>query len=306
MANEMKSMTFGGVTHPIYDNDAIKSASMTGSNLELKDGAGNVKSTVVIPTGGVKYTTFLVGMNNATYGDLCYIDPTPLTGAQPGEFIYVNPMVTTATAFGYFLNAQQRAHGSDLVVYGIDIAPLNQPLILMVTENSNGLVRAQYVPASPRYSIEELIADKSMSVLDAWKALTSWKPGYAIISSAKAANLYSATNVQYAYAASAVNSNYRKIFVYQDGTYASLIPLASDQDSLTLDHAQQDYTNNPTYTIPNPCIDEPEAITVVYGDDTIFVSPLDTDGTIGELVTADGRGSDHMPSNFTIVFGHWI
>ena len=305
MANEMKSMTFGGVTHPIYDNDAIKSASMTGSNLELKDGDGNIKSTVAIPTSGVKYTTFKVGTNSATYGELCYIDDTPLTGAKPGEFIYVAPLYDTLTAFGYWIQSQQSQHGN-LFVKGIIMAPINQPLMLMVIENNGNSITAQYVPTSPKNTHESMLADKTMTLLDAYKALCSWKPCHARISD-RAVRLYSDATKEYAYASSSVNSNYRVIFCYADGTYASLIPLASGQDTSRLDHCQHEYTNMYTWTDPNPCIDEPEAISIGSTlNDEMYITALDTDGTVGELVPVDGRGQSPLPNNFAIALGHWI
>lgn len=54
MANEMRTFTFGGTTHPIEDAAAIKSAIMSGSNLQLKDADGTVRSQVAISTGGLK------------------------------------------------------------------------------------------------------------------------------------------------------------------------------------------------------------------------------------------------------------
>lgn len=306
MANEMRTFTFGGVTHPIEDASSIKSADMVGSDLQLKDADGTVRSTVAIPTGGVKYTTFKVGTNNATYGDLCYVDDAPLATAQPGEFIYVEPLYDTITAFGYWIKGQQSSYGAGLIIKGLTQAPINQPLVLLTIKNNGQTVTAQYVPTSPENTLEAMLSDRSATLLDAWKALCSWKPCHAMISD-RAARIYSATNTEYAYAASAVNSNYRRIFCYSDGTYASLIPLAAEQSASTVDHCQQDYTNSSAWTDPNPCIDEPEALSVAYGSGTeMFMTALDTDGAVGELVPADGRGSDHVPDNFAIVMGHWV
>lgn len=295
MANEMKSMTFGGVTHPIYDNDAVKSAVMNGTNLELKDGDGNVKSTVPIPTGGAKFTTFAVGMSNATYGDLCYI--VPPTGMQTGDFLYVSPMVSTATAFGYWTNGQQRDHGSSLVVQGLEYAPINQPMVFLAVDGTH----VQYIPTTPARSLESMLSDCAATVLDAWKALTSWKPAHTWVSD-RAVSLFKAASAQYTYDNS---SAYKRIFCYADGTYASLIPIASGQSSDKLDHAEQYYTNNWTYVDPNPCLDEPNAISLSYDGMTFVTSPLDTDGTVGELIPAGGRGALYLPNNFAIVQGHW-
>ena len=302
----MRSLTFGGVTHPVEDEASIKSATMVGSDLQLMDADGTVRSTVAIPTGGVKYTTFKVGTSNATYGELCYIDDQPLTAAQPGEFIYVEPLYDTVTAFGYWIKGQQSSYGAGLIVRGLVQAPINQPLVLLVIKNNGATVTAQYVPTSPENNLESMLIDSTATVLDAFKALCSWKPCHAMVS-AKAARLYSDATTQYAYAASAVRSNYERIFCYADGTYASLIPIASGQSSSKVDHCQQDYTNSSTWTDPNPCIDEPEALSVVYSGGTeMFMSALDTDGVLGELVTADGRGADSVPENFAIIMGHWV
>lgn len=306
MANEMRSLTFGGVTHPVEDEASIKSANMIGSDLQLMDADGTVRSTVTIPTGGVKYTTFKVGTTNQIYGELCYIDDTPLSAAQPGEFIFVEPLYSTLTAFGYWIKSQQASYGAGLVVRGLTQAPINQSLVLLVISNNGATVEAQYVPTAPKNSHESMLADKNMTLLDAFKALCSWKPCYAMVSD-RAVRLYSAASTEYAYAASSVNSSYRRIFCYADGTYASLIPLTSGQSSSRLDHCQHEYTNAYSWTDPNPCIDEPEAITVGSTlNDEMYITALDTDGTVGEIVPADGRGQSPLPENFAIVLGHWI
>lgn len=54
MANEMRSFTFGGTTHPVEDEKAGKTLALSGSTLQLKDADGTVRSSVAIPTGGLK------------------------------------------------------------------------------------------------------------------------------------------------------------------------------------------------------------------------------------------------------------
>lgn len=54
MANEMRSLTFGGTTHKVEDEKAGKTLALSGSTLQLKDADGTVRSSVAIPTGGLK------------------------------------------------------------------------------------------------------------------------------------------------------------------------------------------------------------------------------------------------------------
>lgn len=54
MANEMRSFTFGGTTHPVEDEKAGKTLALSGSTLQLKDADGTVRSSVSISTGGLK------------------------------------------------------------------------------------------------------------------------------------------------------------------------------------------------------------------------------------------------------------
>lgn len=295
MANEMRSFTFGGTTHPVEDEKAGKTLDLSGSDLQLKDADGTVRSTVTIPTGGAKFTTFAVGLSNATYGDLCYI--VPPTGMQTGDFLYVAPMVTTATAFGYWTNGQQQDHGASLVVQGLEYAPINQPMVFLAVDSTH----VQYIPTTPARSLEAMLSDCAATVLDAWKALTSWKPSHGWITD-RAVSLFKTSSTQYAVDDS---SAYKRVFCYADGTYASLIPLTSGQASDKLDHAKQYYTNAWTFIDPNPCLDEPNAISLSYDGMSFMTTPLDTDGTVGELIPAVGRGSVYLPNNFAIVQGHW-
>lgn len=296
MANEMKSFTFGGVTHPICDADAIKSAIMNGSTLELKDGDGTVKSSVVIPTGNIKYSEFKVNFNAPAFGELCYVEP--VTGMQKGDFLYVEPKYPSATkSHGYWASSQQEDY-PDLTIRGINFAPINQPLVGLCIDT--GIV--QYIPVAPKYTLEAMISDNDTTLVNAWDALTSWKPAVSY-TYAKAAKIYKNANTEFTYD-SAQQSNFQKIITYADGTYASLIPLASGQSSDQINKLAVDYGYSWTYVNPNPCILLPQAITATYsGSLGFFKIPVYPNGVVGEC-TFPTLGYT-CPDNFAIVFGNW-
>ena len=280
----------------VKDPAAGKSLSMSGSSLSLLDGAGTALSTVVIPTGNIKYSTFEVGFSSPDFGELCYV--APVTGLQKGDFLYVEPKYNTNTAHGYWAESQQSSYPA-LQIKGIKFAPINQPLVCLCIDT--GIV--QYVPTAPKNTLEAMVSDVSATLLNAWDALTSWKPAVSY-TYAKAAKIYKSANAEYAYD-TAQQYNFQKIITYADGTYASLIPLASGQTSEQIQKINVDYGYSWTFIDPNPSIFMPQAIAATYSGATEFFKvPIYPNGTVGEASWPTLGYT--CPENFTIVFGNWV
>lgn len=280
----------------VKDAEAGKSLSMSGSSLSLLDSDGTALSTIVIPTGNIKYSEFKIGFNSPVYGELCYVEP--VTGLQKGDFLYVEPKYTTTKAHGYWAESQQSSYPA-LTIKGINFAPINQPLVCLCIDT--GVV--QYIPVAPKNTLEAMISDNAETLVNAWDALVSWKPAVTY-TYAKAAKIYKNANTEYSYDTTQ-QSNFQKIVTYADGTYASLIPLLSGQSSDQINKLAVDYGYAWSWTDPNPCIFLPQAITATYsGATTFFKVPVYPNGTTGEA-TFPTLGYN-CPDNFAIVFGNWI
>lgn len=309
MANEMKSFTFGGVTHPIYDADSIKSAAMNGTTLELKDGEGTVKSSVMIPTGNVKFTEFKVGFSSADYGDLCYIDPTPIIGASLGDFIYVEAKDAALNPNGYWVDTRQNSDGATLKVVGLVTAPINQPLVLIVTKVGDGTSAYPYeaicVPTAPNHTFFDLLFAQDINWKDTYQKLLNWKP-CTKFGSQKAFAAYSGTasNTEFRCNSSAPYGANR-LFCYNDHTYAAVGFLyQGSYTEETLYNIKFDYYPYAAGGDPGPCPGAPEQLLVVDGTDT-YMQPLHVTGFATEMEVIAGQGQVKMPDNILLAFGHW-
>lgn len=283
--------------YDVKDALAGKSLSMSGSTLSMLDADGVQLSSVVIPTGNIKYSEFKVGFSSPVYGELCYVEP--VTGLQKGDFLYVEPKYPSSTkAHGYWAESQQSSYPA-LQIKGINFAPINQPLVCLCIDT--GIV--QYIPVAPKNTLEAIISDNSETLVNAWDALVSWKPAVTY-TYAKAAKIYKNANTEYSYDTTQ-QTNFQKIITYADGTYASLIPILSGQSSDQINKLAVDYGYAWSYINPNPCIFLPQAITATYsGASQFFKVPVYPNGNTGEA-TFPTLGY-MCPDNFAIVFGNWI
>lgn len=310
MANEMKSFTFGGVTHPICDGDAIKSAIMNGSTLELKDGDGTVKSSVVIPTGNVKFTQFVTGFTSADFGELNYIDPTPIIGASLGDFIYVEAKSTAINPNGYWVNTRQSADGGALRVAGLVTAPINQPLVLIVTKLGDGTSTSPYeaicVPTAPNRSFFDLSIGQATTWKETYQKLLNWKP----------CTSFGTSKVFSAYYGTAANTEFmcdssspygaNRLFLFNDHSYAAVgFQYQSGFVTNTLYNVKFNYYPYYYGGDPGPCPGAPEQLLVVANSES-FMDPLHVSGFATEMEVLDGQNQVHMPNDILLAMGHWV
>lgn len=285
--------------YTVKDPAAGKSLSMSGSSLSLLDGAGAALSTVVIPTGNVKFSTFKESSVVANYGSMRYIDDAPILAAQPGDFIVVPAAYSTARCHAYWNSGAQSYRAPGLVISGVERIPVNQQLTLLVTSNSGVTVTAAIVYASPKYSFETMLTDIAANTVDAWDALHSWKP-IVTTTADRAVSLFKDATTQMTYQN---DTTYRRLLCYTDGTYASLIPL--NESSAALHHTETYYTNAWSFVDPNPCFCQPEAITAtITSSMNFFKTPLYPDDTAFMKQKPVTSGLI-VPDKFAIVFGQW-
>lgn len=293
----------------VKDPAAGKSLSMSGSSLSLLDGAGTALSTVVIPTGNVKFTEFKTGFTSASFGDLNYIDPTPVIGASLGDFIYVEAKSTAINPNGYWVNTRQQTDGGALKVVGLVTAPINQPLVLIITKLGDGTSTNPYeaicVPTAPNRTFFDLQIDTSATWKDVYQKLLNWKP-CTRFGSQKAFSAYSgaASSTEFRCDSSSPYSANR-LFCYNDHTYAAAGFLyQSGYTAETLYNIKFDYYPYASGGDPGPCPGAPEQLLVYDGSDT-YMSPLHVSGFATEMQVIDGQNTVHMPDNVLLAFGHW-
>ena len=310
MANEMKSFTFGGVTHPICDASAGKALTISGTTIYLDDGDGNHLSNVVVPTGNVKFTEFVTGFTSADFGELNYIDPDPIIGAALGDFIYVEAKSTAVNPGGYWINTRQNTDGKKLKVIGLVTAPINQPLVLIITKLGDGTDYSPYeaicVPMAPNRSFFDLNIGQSATWKEVYQKMLNWKPCTSFgTSKAFAAYSGTASNTEFLCDSSSPYSANR-LFLFNDHSYAAVgFQYAGGFTSNTLYNIKFSYYPYYYGGDPGPCPGAPEQLLVVTGG-SCFMTPLHVSGLNTEMEVLDGQNQVHMPDNILLAMGHWV
>ena len=296
--------------YTVKDPAAGKSLSMSGSSLSLLNGAGTALSTVVIPTGNVKFTEFVTGFTSADFGELNYIDPAPVIGASLGDFVYVEAKSTAVNPGGYWVNTRQETDGKKLKVVGLTTAPINQPLVLIVTKLGDGTNANPYeaicVPTAPNRTFYDLSIGQAATWKETYQKLLNWKPCTRFgTSKAFAAFSGAAANTEFLCDSSSPYGANR-LFLFNDHSYAAVGFMY-----------QSGYTANTLYNVkfkyypyyyggdPGPCPGVPEQLLVVANNEC-FMDPLHVSGLSTELEVPDGQNQVSMPNDILLAMGHWV